>query len=184
MCIRDSDNTTPSLSDNWTIFSETSVFSDKTTFALNQTSGSRVLYAWYRDLAGNISSAATLEMQTPSVSKVTTDNVSGFYNEGKSLNFVVEFDHPVNVDNASGNPKLKLETGNDNQSGQHGDYISGTGSHQLTFEYRVRDGDDTSAEPGGKLRYSGNDALQLNGSGIYYQEDNASIVLPLSLIHI
>ena len=91
---------------------------------------------------------------------------------------MVEFDHPVNINNASGNPKLKLETGNDNQSGQHGDYISGTGSHQLTFEYRVRDGDDTSAKPDGKLRYSGNDALQLNGSRIYYQEDNASIVLP------
>ena len=78
--IKDNDNTTPSLTDNWTIFSETSVFSDNTTFALNQTSGSRVLYAWYRDLAGNISTAATLEMHTPSVSKVTTDNVSGFYN--------------------------------------------------------------------------------------------------------
>ena len=64
-------------------------------------------------------------MHTPSVSKVTTDNVSGFYNEGKTLSLVVEFDHPVIVDNASGNPKLKFETGNDNQSGQYGDYISG-----------------------------------------------------------
>ena len=157
--IKENDNLTPSLSDNWTSVSPSSVLSDNTTFALNQTSGSRVLYAWYRDRAGNISTAATLEMHTPSVSKVTTDNVSGFYNEGKTLSFVVEFDHPVNVDNASGNPKLKLETGNDNQSGQHGDYISGTGSHQLTFEYRVRDGDDTSAKPGEKLRYSGNDAF-------------------------
>ncbi|MDP6730450.1 MAG: hypothetical protein QF675_10750, partial [SAR324 cluster bacterium] len=175
---KDNDNSTPSLSDNWTTFSGTSVFSDNTTFALNQTSGSRVIYTWYRDLAGNISSAATLEMLTPSVSKVTTDNISGFYNEGKSMNFVVEFDHPVNVDNASGKPRLKLETGNDNESGRYGDYISGAGSHQLTFEYRVRDGDDTSAKPGEKLRYSGNDALQLNGSRIFYQNDNASVALP------
>ena len=84
------DNSTPSLSDNWTSVSPSSVLSDNITFALNQTSGSRVLYAWYRDRARNISTAATLEMHTPSVSKVTTDNVSRFYNEGKTLKFCGE----------------------------------------------------------------------------------------------
>ena len=60
----------------------------------------------------------------------------------------MEFDHPVNVDNVSETPNSNLKLGmttNPVNLRLHFRY----GSHQLTFEYRVRDGDDTSANLAG-----------------------------------
>ena len=58
---------------------------------------------------------------------------------------MVKFDHPVNVDNASGNlPNSNFKAGNDNQSVNLDDYISGNRKSSTLTQYRVRDEIDTS----------------------------------------
>jgi hypothetical protein len=77
----------------------------------------------------------------------------------------------VNVDTSKGTPTLKLETGAlDNIA----TYSGGSGTNQLTFSFRIKDGDTTS-----DLDYISSTALALNGATIKDAGlHNALLLLP------
>ncbi|MGO2233527.1 MAG: DUF4347 domain-containing protein, partial [Marinomonas sp.] len=109
------------------------------------------------DNVADLSIASTVAVvQVPAVvASVAATTSNGSYNEGDVIAITVTFDDAVTV---TGTPQLILETGSEDRVV---DYVSGSGSNTLTFNYTVQAG-DTSAD----LDYISTSALTLNGGSI------------------
>lgn len=104
----------------------------------------------------------------PTVSSVSSPAADGTYTTGDVIPVTVTFSEAVNV---SGTPQLTLETGSTDRVI---DYVSGNGTHTLTFNYTVQSG-DTSAD----LDYAATSALVHNGGTIRDAAGNAAtLTLP------
>ncbi len=91
----------------------------------------------------------------PTVSSVTSITANGDYKEGEVITITVVFDEVVAV---TGTPQITLETGTTDRVV---DYVSGTGTNTLTFNYTVQAGDITA-----DLDYKSTSALALNSGTI------------------
>jgi hypothetical protein len=112
------------------------------------------------DSAGNANTAATQFSRTydttaPTVTNVTSTSADGSYTTGAVIPITVTFSEAVTV---TGTPQLTLETG---ATDRVVNYISGSGTNTLTFNYTVQAG-DSSAD----LDYVSTTALALNGGTI------------------
>jgi predicted outer membrane repeat protein len=88
----------------------------------------------------------------PIVTNVSSTTANGAYGAGSVLAVTVTFNEPVIV---SGTPQLTLETGTIDRIV---DYVSGSGTDTLVFDYTVQAGDTSS-----DLDYLSSNALALNG---------------------
>ena len=68
------------------------------------------------------------------MTSVTASNADGAYTTGQIIHVRVTFDEPVAV---SGTPKLTLNTA----PSRTADYVSGSGTPTLTFDYTIQAGD-------------------------------------------
>ncbi len=122
-------------------------------------------------LNGNTSSSsitALYDNQPPTIMGVTASPTSGAYRATQQVTLLVNFSEAVTV---TGIPSFTVETG---ASDGIADYVSGSGTTQLTFRYTVQTG-HTSAD----LEYTATDALILNGGSIRdAAATDASITLP------
>ncbi|WP_461606661.1 beta strand repeat-containing protein [Aeromonas rivipollensis] len=128
-----------------------------------------------RDAAGNdanlshalVADNASFLVDTtaPVVSGVSSSTASGTYGVGTVISIQVSFSEAVTV---SGTPQLTLETGATDRTIN---YVSGSGSNTLTFNYTVQAG-DTSAD----LDYLSSGALGLNGGTIRDAAGNLAVL--------
>ena len=88
------------------------------------------------------------DTNAPTVKEIKTKNKNGSYKKGDQIEINIKFSEPIYV---IGNPDLTLNTGN------KAIYSSGNGTDNLTFIYKVKDGDSTS-----KLDYESENALSGN----------------------
>ena len=84
----------------------------------------------------------------PTVKEIKTKNKNGSYKKGDQIEINIKFSEPIYV---IGNPDLKLNTGH------KAIYSSGNGTENLTFIYKIKDGDSIS-----KLDYESENALSGN----------------------
>jgi len=104
----------------------------------------------------------------PTVTTVSSTANDASYGIGDTIPITVKFSEAVNV---TGTPQLTLETGNTDRTV---DYVSGSGSDTLTFNYTVQSG-DTSTD----LAYKSTAALSLNSGTIKDAAGNiATLTLP------
>jgi Domain of unknown function (DUF4347)/Domain of unknown function (DUF5122) beta-propeller len=104
----------------------------------------------------------------PTVSSITSTTANGTYGVGQLIPITVQFSEPVNV---TGIPQLTLATGG---AGTPLNYVSGSGSNTLTFNYTVAAG-NTSPD----LDYLSIGAIALNGGTIKDAATNdATLTLP------
>ncbi|MCV3290765.1 hypothetical protein LZT28_21515, partial [Aeromonas media] len=109
-----------------------------------------------------------VDTTAPVVSGVSSTTAAGTYGVGSVISIQVSFSEAVTV---SGTPQLTLETGATDRTIN---YVSGSGSNTLTFNYTVQAG-DTSAD----LDYLSAAALGLNGGTIRDAAgNNATLTLP------
>ncbi|WP_323929798.1 cadherin repeat domain-containing protein [Aeromonas caviae] len=109
-----------------------------------------------------------VDTTAPVVSGVSSTTAAGTYGVGSVISIQVSFSEAVTV---SGTPQLTLETGATDRTIN---YVSGSGSNTLTFNYTVQAG-DTSAD----LDYLSAGALGLNGGTILDAAgNNATLTLP------
>ncbi|MGL6646043.1 cadherin domain-containing protein, partial [Aeromonas caviae] len=109
-----------------------------------------------------------VDTTAPVVSGVSSTTAAGTYGVGSVISIQVSFSEAVTV---SGTPQLTLETGATDRTIN---YVSGSGSNTLTFNYTVQAG-DTSAD----LDYLSSVALGLNGGTIRDAAgNNATLTLP------
>ncbi|WP_323922770.1 beta strand repeat-containing protein, partial [Aeromonas caviae] len=109
-----------------------------------------------------------VDTTAPVVSGVSSTTAAGTYGVGSVISIQVTFSEAVTV---SGTPQLTLETGATDRTIN---YVSGSGSNTLTFNYTVQAG-DTSAD----LDYLSAGALGLNGGTILDAAgNNATLTLP------
>ncbi len=131
-----------------------------------------------RDAAGNdvnlshalVADNASFLVDTtaPVVNGVSSPTAAGTYGVGSVISIQVSFSEAVTV---FGTPQLTLETGTTDRTIN---YVSGSGSNTLTFNYTVQAG-DTSAD----LDYLSSVALGLNGGTIRDAAgNNATLTLP------
>ncbi len=119
---------------------------------------------------GLASKNIVIESTAPTVTGVTTTQSAGVYGTGTTIPITVTFDHAVNV---TGTPQLTLNALNGSTNAV-ANYVSGTGSTALVFNYIVAAGDGTT-----KLDYASTSALSLNGGTIQDLAGNAaSLTLP------
>ncbi|WPQ62344.1 gliding motility-associated C-terminal domain-containing protein [Chitinophaga sancti] len=116
------------------------------------------------NLGGNgnkVSNSLTLlaDITAPIVNNVITP-ADGYYKSGSILNFTATFSEVVNV---TGTPHIAITMGS---STVYANYISGTGTDELTFSYTIVDGDQdldgigVGALSGGSIKdAAGNDAV-------------------------
>ncbi|MGB3590613.1 MAG: tandem-95 repeat protein [Nonlabens sp.] len=96
----------------------------------------------------------------PSVVNVTSPDADGLYVIGQTISIEIEFDQIVDV---TGTPQLLLETG---ATDRNADYVSGSGTTTLTFDYTVQRGDlspDLDYESATALSASGGTILDAFG---------------------
>lgn len=112
---------------------------------------------------------ATLSMGAfgATVDSVTSSTLDGTYKIGGTIGIQVNFSATVTV---TGTPQLTLETGPTDRTVN---YVSGSGSSTLNFQYTVQAG-DTSAD----LDYLSSAALSLNGGTIRDAGNDAILTLP------
>jgi RTX calcium-binding nonapeptide repeat (4 copies) len=104
----------------------------------------------------------------PTVSSITSTTANGTYGVGQLIPITVQFSEPVNV---TGIPQLTLATGG---AGTPLNYVSGSGSNTLTFNYTVAAG-NTSPD----LDYLSTGAIVLNAGTIKDAATNdATLTLP------
>ncbi|QEK52483.1 T9SS type B sorting domain-containing protein [Pedobacter aquae] len=106
----------------------------------------------------------------PIVNLVSSSSANGTYQIGDIIPIKVAFDKIVNV---TGNPRLRLETGTVDQ---WANYISGSGTDTLTFNYTVQAGDVST-----DLDYTSTSALSLNNGtikGITNVDANLTLAAP------
>ncbi len=118
--------------------------------------------------ASNYGYSFTMDNVLPTVSSVTSNTADGTYTVGDIIDIYVNFSEVVNV---TGTPTLTLETGTVDQVLN---YVSGTGSANLRFNYTVQAGDTTTA-----LNYKATNSLALNGGTVKdVAGNNATLTLP------
>lgn len=93
---------------------------------------------------------------TVQIDEVSSENLNGNYRYNENINIQIYFSDPVEV---SGAPRLLLEL--ENRVAQ-ADYISGSGTEVLTFQYSVHE-DDFSQD----LSYTSINAIDLSNGEIY-----------------
>ncbi|ALL04362.1 hypothetical protein AQ505_01920 [Pedobacter sp. PACM 27299] len=110
--------------------------------------------------------AIVVDAVNPTVSSVNTTIANGSYTTGKVLPVTVNFSEPVTV---TGTPTLLLNT-----SSTPLNYLSGSGTSTITFEYTVLAAQSTAA-----LNYVNTTALALNAGTIKDAAGNdATLTLP------
>ncbi len=102
-----------------------------------------------------------------SVLSVTSPTANGTYATNSTVDVTVQFNSPVII---AGTPQLTLETGTIDRIAN---YLSGSGSCELTFRYTVQAGDETA-----DLDYISTTALALNGGTITNSGTTTSLTLP------
>ncbi|HSB56404.1 MAG TPA: Ig-like domain-containing protein, partial [Nitrosopumilaceae archaeon] len=108
------------------------------------------------------------DASSPTVSSVSSTNADGTYTTGNTVAVTVTFNKVVTV---TGTPQLQLETGTTDRLAN---YVSGSGTNTLTFNYLVQAG-DASAD----LNYVATNSLTLNGGTIIDASlNNAVLTLP------
>ena len=111
----------------------------------------------------------TVDATAPQVTNVTSSTADGTYNTGATISIQVIFTEPVIV---TGTPVLSLATGSPATTPVN--YVSGTGTNTLTFDYLVANGNTTN-----DLEYASTAALSLAGGSIQDAVGN-NAVLPLA----
>src|SRR5436190_11869341 len=131
-------------------------------------------WATATDGTGNISACSSssityIEDSTnPTVTNVSATNANGTYTTGDTIHVTIQFSESVTV---TGTPRLQLETG---ATDEFANYVSGSGTNTLTFDYTVVSG-DASSDPD----YTSTGALTLNGGTIKDAAGNsATLTLP------
>jgi uncharacterized protein YhjY with autotransporter beta-barrel domain len=103
----------------------------------------------------------------PSVTSVTSSTPDGTYALGSTISLQISFTEAVTV---TGTPQLTLETGSTDRAVN---YVSGSGTGTLTFNYAVQSGDVSS-----DLDYVSTNSLALNGGTIQdAAANNATLAL-------
>jgi len=111
------------------------------------------------------SEAVTVDTAGPTVTNVTSTTANGTYKTGALIVMTVQFDESSIV---TGTPQLTLNTN------RTIDYLSGSGTDTLTFNYTVQSGDNST-----DLDYAATNSLTLN-SGTIKDDLNNSAVLTLA----
>jgi fibronectin-binding autotransporter adhesin len=101
-----------------------------------------------------------------STSAVQAVQAAGLYGIGNEIDIEVPMGQTVTV---TGRPELALNLG---ASTEYAQYVSGSGTPTLTFQYFVQPGDNSPA-----LDYTGNNALLLNGGTI--ENASGTAVMPV-----
>ncbi|MGI0008346.1 MAG: hypothetical protein ACRD92_01855 [Nitrosopumilaceae archaeon] len=122
--------------------------------------------------AGSLDANKNIVIDTtgPTVSSVSSTVINGAYGVGNTIAVTVTFSEAVTV---TGTPQLQLETGSTDRVAN---YVSGSGTATLTFNYVVLAGDSTS-----DLDYLSTSSLTLNGGTIkdlLTNTHNAALTLP------
>ena len=104
----------------------------------------------------------------PFVVSVESLSPAGFYGWGSAVRIAVTFSEPVVVGGGGGVPMLELETG---ETDRIVEYVSGSGTHTLVFNYTVQEGDFS---PG--LQYTGTSALSDGGGSITDAAGNVALL--------
>ncbi|MCD1638529.1 DUF4347 domain-containing protein [Pseudomonas stutzeri] len=120
---------------------------------------------------GPVGESYSIDRTAPSVAAVGVP-ASGSYVAGQTLDFIVDFDEAVLVDASGGTPNIAITLNTGGPA--FAEYVSGSGSTQLTFRYTVQSGQvdrdgialgSTIQANGATLRDSlGNDANLALGS--------------------
>jgi hypothetical protein len=160
------------------------------------TDGNHNIWVAVYDNAGNHQdyltvTTVTVDNTAPVVLGITSPKDNGTYTTGTIIPVTLRFSEPVNVTYGQGAcyqwqtllpgipcvgwldayPYLTLETGT---TDRNADYVSGSGTNTLTFNYTVQSGDTSS-----DLDYTSNSSLQLNGGTIRDAATNdANLALP------
>ncbi|HXV37998.1 MAG TPA: hypothetical protein VD699_00275, partial [Nitrosopumilaceae archaeon] len=109
-----------------------------------------------------------IDTASPTITNVSSTSADGSYNVGETIDITVTFSGAVNV---SGVPQLLLETG---LLDRYANYVSGSGTSTLTFNYVVQIGDTTT-----DLDYVATNSLELNSGTIKdVALNNAILTLP------
>lgn len=104
---------------------------------------------------------------TPTVLNVSSTTADGSYTTDDTIAVTVTFSEIVTV---TGIPRIQLETGiND----RYANYVSGSGTTTLTFNYIVQPGDTSD-----NLDYLATNSLELNGGTIEGSDNSADLTLP------
>ena len=140
-----------------------------------------------RDLAGNAAAAFSGEAAengtaapAPAVEAlalVSEPGADATYAAGDAIRVQLTFGAPVTVDTAQGSPRLKLDLGGEEGSGERwAAYASGSGTNTLAFSYEAVSGDastggvavlaDTLQANGGTLRSAAGAAAALTHAGL------------------
>jgi len=111
-----------------------------TTSTLGQ--GVHTITAIATDIAGNVSPTSeqlmfTVDAAAPFVTSVGVPDHATYY-VGQTLGFTVNFDSDVIVDTGGGTPRIALVVG---ATTSYANYVSGSGTKALVFEYNVLSGD-------------------------------------------
>ncbi|MGH9909883.1 MAG: Ig-like domain-containing protein, partial [Nitrososphaerales archaeon] len=122
--------------------------------------------------AGSLGANKNIVINTigPTVSNVSSAAVNGAYSIGNTIAITVTFSESVIV---TSTPQLQLETG---ATDRQANYVSGSNTNTLTFNYVVQAGDSTN-----DLNYLSSSSLTLNGGTIkdlLTNTDNAVLALP------
>ena len=132
-------------------------------------SGDHALTARLKDAAGNLSAlpsgasslAVTVDSQAPSVLKLSVPG-SAVYDRGQVLSFVLQGSEPLYV---AGTPRLNLQL--DSPTPRYASYVSGSGTNQLVFNYKVASGDlDTNGIVLSNLDLRGGTVTDLAGNAL------------------
>jgi hypothetical protein len=114
----------------------------------------------------NTGSAYSYDTTAPTVSSVSSTTANGAYTTGSTIHVTVSFSEAVTV---TGTPQLTLNT----TPTRTANYVSGSGTSTLTFDYTVQAGDTSS-----DLDYASTSALALNGGTM---KDAAANIAALTL---
>jgi hypothetical protein len=120
---------------------------------------------------GSMPATNTLVIDTavPTISSVSATTANGTYAKDGKVYVTVILSEAVNV---TGTPTLTLNTGN--ATNGTANYVSGSGTNTLTFEYTVRSGDKVA-----DLNYVSTNSLALSGGTIKDAANNvATLTLP------
>ena len=131
-------------------------------------------WATATDAVGNTSACSSSNITyvedstNPTVNNVSATNANGTYATGDTIHVTIQFSESVTV---TGTPRLQLETGT---TDEFANYVSGSGTNTLTFDYAVVSGDASN-----DLDYTSTGALTLNGGTIKDAAgNNATLTLP------
>ena len=139
-------------------------FSESTGFTLYDVSTK----GQHASFSGAVWNTSVIDVSGPVVASVSASNDNGIYGIGDTLLINVGFNEAVTV---TGTPQLTVETGSTDAILN---YISGTGSGSLNFQYIISNGHVNS-----DLDYVSNSSLALNSGSVKDAAGNN-----LSLIHI